>query len=82
MSATAFQRRRRELAALQNEQEQLATAQADNVQEYVEGNFQTADNGEEKTIRDIAKSLGIKSWHIKGIDKLKEEIEEAQKGGE
>lgn len=30
----------------------------------------------EELIRQTAKELGIKSWHVKNIDKLKVEIEE------
>jgi hypothetical protein len=39
-----------------------------------EANVDTSDD----EIRQLAKTLGIKSWHVKGIDKLKAEIKVAQ----
>lgn len=36
------------------------------------------ENPQEKAIRELAKKLGIKNWHTKGIEKLKEEIKEKE----
>lgn len=41
---------------------------------------ETSDVSEEE-YRAMAKELGIKSWHIKNIDKLISEIEELTNGG-
>lgn len=42
--------------------------------ELIEGEPEPVED--EEAIRAQAKDLGIKSWHIKSIDKLKEEIAE------
>lgn len=41
-----------------------------------ESDYEAQAKFDEEAIRAHAKELGIKSWHIKSIDKLKEEIAE------
>lgn len=41
-----------------------------------------ANEIDEEAIRALAKELGIKSYHLKNIEKLQQEIAEVQKGGE
>jgi len=38
----------------------------------------TPKDDEEETIRQMAKEAGIKSWHLKSINKLKEEMDLAE----
>jgi hypothetical protein len=81
MGATAFQRRRRELAALaeQEQEEQQEEQQEKGYEETKAEEEAAANEAEDAKIRAKAKELGIKSYHLKKIETLKEEIAELTK---
>lgn len=68
MGATAFQRRRREIAALEAKVEETV----------IQPPAPFSQEEYEKRVRDKAKSLGIKSWHVKSVETLEKEIAEKE----
>lgn len=87
MGLCGFNRMRREQEAKRLEEAKKLEEQAkeetikeietiEEVKEPIEP--ESAEESSEEKIRQQAKALGIKSWHVKNIDKLIKEIEEVE----